>query len=59
MIGAQSVLVVAVIDRDLDRYRGIDQADNCGWNSDIVCVTSVCSACESVLRSADCCIDDG
>ena len=48
MVGAQSVLVVAVVDCNLDRYGGIDQANDCGWNADIVCVTSVGSAREPV-----------
>lgn len=41
MICSQAVLVVAVIDSNLDRHRGVNQANDSGWYSDEVGVPAV------------------
>lgn len=50
VVGAQTVLVVAVVDSDLDGDGCVDQADDRGGDSDEVCVAAVRSTCESVRR---------
>lgn len=47
VVGTQAVLIVAVVDSDLDTDTGVDQANDCGGNSDEVGVTSVRSTCVS------------
>lgn len=41
VVCTQTVLVVAVVDGDLDTDTGIDQANDCGWDTDEVCVSPV------------------
>jgi hypothetical protein len=41
MVSTQSVLVVAVVDGDLDTDTGIDQANDGGWDTDVVGSPSV------------------
>jgi hypothetical protein len=50
VVSSESVLVVAVVDGNLDRNRGINQTDNSGGNSDEVGISAVSSACEASLR---------
>ena len=53
VVGAQTVLVVAVVDGDLDGDGCVDQSDDRGGDSDEVCVAAVSGTCESVrTRSA-------
>jgi hypothetical protein len=51
VIGSEPVLVIAVVDGDLDADAGVDQADDGGWNTDVVGCSSVCCACESADTS--------
>lgn len=46
MVSTQSILVVAVIDRDLDRHGRVDQANDGGGNADKVCVAAVGGTCK-------------
>ena len=46
MVCTQSVLVVAIIDRHFDGYRGVYQANHSGRNPNKVGVPSVCSTSE-------------
>ena len=48
MVGAQAVLVVAVVDGDLDGNGGVDQTNNRGGHTDEVGVSAVGCASESV-----------
>jgi hypothetical protein len=41
MVGAKTVLVVAIVDRDFDGNRGVNQANNGGRNPDEVRVSAV------------------
>jgi hypothetical protein len=43
MISTQPVLVIAVVNGNLDTDTGIDEANDCGGNTDEVGVSSVCS----------------
>jgi hypothetical protein len=52
VVGAQTVLVVAVVDGDLDGDGCIDQPDDRGRDADEICVAAVCSTCESVRRGS-------
>ncbi len=52
VVGAQTVLVVSVVDSDLDGDGGIDQADDRGGDPDEICVAAVRSTCESVRRGS-------
>jgi hypothetical protein len=52
VVGAQTVLVIAVVDGDFDGDGCVDQTDDRGGDSDEVCVAAVGSACESVRTSA-------
>jgi hypothetical protein len=47
VIGAETVLVVAVVDGDFDGYGGVDQADDGGGDADVVCVAAVGCAGEA------------
>jgi hypothetical protein len=47
VVGAQTVLVVAVVDGDLDGDGCIDQTDDRGGDTDVVRVAAVGSTCES------------
>jgi hypothetical protein len=47
MIGSKSVLVVAVVDGDLDTDTGIDEANDCGRDTDVVGGPSVGRASKS------------
>lgn len=49
VVCAQTVLVVAVVDSDLDGYGSIDQANDCCGNADEWRVAAVGSACEAGL----------
>lgn len=50
MVGAQSVLVVTIVDSNLDGDGCIDQTNDSGWYADEVCVASICSTGESILN---------
>jgi hypothetical protein len=50
VVGAESVLVVAIIDSNLDRNRCVNQTDDRGRNSDKVGVPSVCRTSKSKSR---------
>ena len=52
VVGAQTVLVVAIVDGDLNGDGCIDQADDRGGDTDEVCVAAVRSTCESVRRGS-------
>jgi len=41
VVCTQTVLVVAIVDGDLDRDRGVDQSNDSGWDTDVVGVSSV------------------
>ena len=41
MIGAKTIFVVPIIDRDFDGNRGVNQANNGGWDPDKVRVSAV------------------
>ncbi len=47
MVSSETVLVVAIVDRNLDRDGRVDQADDGGGNTDEIGVPAVDSACES------------
>ncbi len=47
MIGTQTVFVVAIVDRDLDRHRCVYQANDSGRDADEVGVSSVSGTSES------------
>ncbi len=49
VIRAKTVLVVAIVDSDLDRHRGIDQADHRRRYTDEVSVPAVCGTRKSEL----------
>ena len=49
VIRSQPILAVTIIDRNLDRYGGIDETNDSGRNPDEVGVTSVRGASKSVL----------
>ena len=48
VVGAQAILVVAIVDGDLDGDRGINQANHGGWDTDVVGVSSVGCTSKSV-----------
>jgi hypothetical protein len=48
VVGAQTVLVIAVVDGDLDGDGCVDQSDDRGRDPDEVCVAAVSGTCESV-----------
>lgn len=48
MVGAQAVLVAAVVDGDFDGDGGVDEADDGGGDADIVGVAAVGGAGEAV-----------
>lgn len=48
MIGTKAVLVAAVVDGDFDGDRGIDEADDCGGDADVVGVATIGSTSEAV-----------
>ena len=50
MIGAKTILVVAVVDRDLDGYGRINQTNNGCWDTDEVRVSAVSSTRETVQQ---------
>lgn len=52
VVSTESVLVVAVVDGYLDGNRCIDQTDDCGWDTNEVGVTAVCSTCKAGSKSA-------
>lgn len=41
VVGAESVLVVAIVDGDLDADTGIDESDDGGWDTNEVGVAAV------------------
>lgn len=47
VVGAQAVLVVAVVHGDLDRYRSVDQTNDGRGDTNVVRVASVSSASKS------------
>jgi hypothetical protein len=47
VICSETVLVVTIINGDLDGDTGVDETDDCGWDSDEVGVASVGSACKT------------
>lgn len=47
MVSSQAVLVVAVVNRNLDGNRRINQTDDGGWDANEVGVTSVSCASKS------------
>lgn len=40
----QTILVVPIVDSDLNRHGGINEADDGGWNADEVGVSAICGA---------------
>jgi hypothetical protein len=51
MVGTKAILVVAVVDGDLDGNRGIDQTNDSGGDSNVVCVAAVCGTRKAVPLS--------
>lgn len=49
MVGAEAVLVAAVVDGDLDGDGGVDEADDGGGDADVVGVAAVGGAGEAVV----------
>ena len=47
VVSAETVLVAAVVDGNLDGYRGIDETDDSRGNTDVVRVAAIRGACES------------
>lgn len=47
VVGAEAVLVAAVVDGDLDGDGGVDEADDGGRDADVVCVAAVGGAGEA------------
>lgn len=50
MVGAQSVLVVAIIDGDLDADTSINETNDCGWDTNEIGVPTVGGTCEAVKQ---------
>jgi len=47
VVSSQAVLVVAVVDGDLDGDRSVNETNDGGWDTDVVGVATVSSACET------------
>lgn len=47
MVGAESVLMLAVVDGDLDGDRSVNKANDRCWNTDVVCCSAVGCASKS------------
>lgn len=47
MVCSKTILVVAIVDGNLDTNTSIDEANNGGWNTDEVGISSVCRTCKS------------
>ena len=52
VVGTKTILVVAIVDGNLDRHRGVNQTDDGGRDADVVAVSAVGSASVPVELSA-------
>lgn len=55
MVSPESVFVIAIVDRNFDGYRCVDQANDCSWDSDEVRVSAIRRASKSEgIQSVKC-----
>ena len=47
MVGSKPILVVAIVDRDLDRNRSVNKANDRGRDANKICVSAIRRACKT------------